>query len=306
MNFQIDAKIESWIKRVSPRIEASDTDTVAYVFGSEYLGRELSIGKIGAKGTKNILARNPESLFSFVIAAGGFFKGMAGNRDVFATPNKLSFIALPGEAINLLPASDSVSGYFFQISADYLLSEALLHGTQLPSLLTLHETIPGHEELILACANQLMKFSELADELSSLRIMEPLEQSIISLLATLVGVDPAALNPGKQNNIQPSYVQIALSYMEANLTNQLSLSDLCKACNVSSRTLQVSFQSVMESTPLQVLQELRFNRLKGLLSQGMDVKSACESVGLQHSGRISAKYKQMYGELPSHTRSKSI
>ena len=241
-----------------------------------------------------------------MITDGGFFKGMAGNRDVFATPNKLSFIALPGEAINLLPASDSVSGYFFQISADYLLSEALLHGTQLPSLLTLHETIPGHEELILACANQLMKFSELADELSSLRIMEPLEQSIISLLATLVGVDPAALNPGKQNNIQPSYVQIALSYMEANLTNQLSLSDLCKACNVSSRTLQVSFQSVMESTPLQVLQELRFNRLKGLLSQGMDVKSACESVGLQHSGRISAKYKQMYGELPSHTRSKSI
>ena len=306
MNFQIDTKIESWIKRFSPRIEASDTDTDAYVFGSEYLGRELSIGKIGAKGTKNILARNPESLFSFVITDGGFFKGMAGNRDVFATPNKLSFIALPGEAINLLPASDSVSGYFFQISADYLLSEALLHGTQLPSLLTLHETIPGHEELILACANQLMKFSELADELSSLRIMEPLEQSIISLLATLVGVDPAALNPGKQNNIQPSYVQIALSYMEANLTNQLSLSDLCKACNVSSRTLQVSFQSVMESTPLQVLQELRFNRLKGLLSQGMDVKSACESVGLQHSGRISAKYKQMYGELPSHTRSKSI
>ena len=304
MNFQIDAKIESWIKRVNPRIEASDAD--AYISGSEFLGRELSIGKIEAKGTKNILARNPESLFAFVIADGGFFKGIAGNRDVFTTPNKLSFIALPGEAINLVPASDSVSGYFFQISADYLLSEALLHGTELPSLLTLQETIPGHEQLILACANQLMKFSELADELSSLRIMEPLEQSIISLLATLVGVDPAAFNPGKQNNIQPSYVQIALSYMEANLTNQLSLSDLCKACNVSSRTLQVSFQSVMESTPLQVLQELRFNRLKGLLSKGMDVKSACESVGLQHSGRISAKYKQMYGELPSHTRSKSF
>lgn len=302
MSFRVDPGIEAWVRRANPRIVAISKDLSAHIVGSEFLGRNLSIVKISAKGASSILARNSDTLFSFAIADKGLYTGSAGNRDVFSTPNRFSFMALPGEAIKLIPNADCITGYIFQISSDYLLSEAVQHGTQLPSLVTLQDTIPGHEELILACANQLMKFSELADELSSLRIMEPLEESIVSLLATLVGVDPSILNPVKQSKSQPSYVQIALSYMEANITKSLTLSDLCMACNVSCRTLQVSFQSVMKSTPLQVLQELRFTRLRDLLLQGMDVRRACQSVGLQHNGRISAKYKQMYGELPSQTR----
>ena len=306
VTFQVDKNLVSWLKHINLRIEASSADISARLIGSEFKGRKLSIIKIGAKGASRILALNPDTSFSFAIADGGVFKGVAGDRDVFATPNRFSFMALPGEPVKIHPGADLISGYIFQISADYLLSEAVEHGTQLPSLVTLQETIPGHEQLILACANQLIKFSALADELSSLRIMQPLEESIVSLLATLVGVDPSALNPGKQNNSKPSYVQIALSYMENNLNQPINLSDLCIACNVSCRTLQVSFQTVMSSTPLQVLQELRFTRLRDLLLQGMDVGRACETVGLQHSGRISAKYKQMYGELPSHTRSRRL
>lgn len=302
MTFRVDPGLEAWVRRVNPRIAPISKDLSAHITGSVFHGNYLSIVKVSAKGASSILARNSDTLFSFAIADKGLFKGVAGNREVFSMPNRLSFMALPGEAIKLVPNADCITGYIFQLSSDYLLSEAVIHGTQLPSLASLQDTIPGHEQLILACANQLMKFSDLADELSSLRIMEPLEQSIVSLLATLVGVDPITLNPGKQSKSQPSYVQIALSYMEANISKPLTLSDLCMACNVSCRTLQVSFQSVMKHTPLQVLQELRFTRLRDLLLQGMDVKRACESVGLQHSGRISAKYKQMFGELPSHTR----
>jgi len=39
------------------------------------------------------------------------------------------------------------------------------------------------------------------------------------------------------------------------------------------------------------------------LLQGLEVGRACESVGLLHSGRISANYKRMFGELPRQTRS---
>ncbi len=62
----------------------------------------------------------------------------------------------------------------------------------------------------------------------------------------------------------------------------------------------------MGRTPLKVLQEIRFKKFRGLLLQGQDVGRACESVGLQQTGRVSGKYKQIFGELPRETRARAI
>ena len=305
MKLEVDQCLSAWVASIDPRFQSEVDDTTLAVTGSEYLGTNLSIVKVSCKGSvKSILARNPQDLFSFGISDVGLFRGMAGNREIFSNPQRLAFILLPGESIKLAPAAEFFSGYIFHIKSEYLLSESIKHGTQLPSLLTLHDAIPGHEQLVLACANQLLKFFALGDEVGSLRVLQPLEESIVSLLATLISVEPDVLVGGKQAQSQPSYVQIALSYMENNISENITLSDLCIACSVSGRTLQVAFQAVMSRTPLQVLQELRLNRLRDKIINGMDISSACEEVGLQHSGRISAKYKQLFGELPRNTRSR--
>ena len=274
--------------------------------GSKFIGEHLTIVKLEAQGINQALASNPIPWLTFGILESGSFTGSSGDREILARPQKFAFIALPGESVKLLPKLNSVTGYLFHISADYLIAEAVEHGTQSPSLLSLQETIPGHEELILACSNQLLKCSSLNNELSSSRIIQPLEQSIVSLLATLVGVESNVVLSQSGSGCRPSYVQIALTYMEDNISSAITLSDICVACNVSSRTLQVSFQAVMNQTPLQVLQELRLKKLRSYLSDGLDVGRACDQVGLQQSGRVSAKYKQLYGELPRDTRQRSL
>ena len=305
MNLKIDQCLSAWVARINPRFQSDADDASLEVTGSEYQGTNLSIIKVSSSGhLKSILARNPQNIFSFGISDVGLFRGLAGNREIFSNPQRFAFILLPGESIKLMPAAEFFSGYIFHIKSEYLLSESIKHGTQLPSLLTLQDAIPGHEQLILACANQLLKFFALGDEIGSLRILQPLEESIVSLLATLISVEPDLLASGKQAQSQPSYVQIALSYMENNISENITLSDLCIACSVSGRTLQVAFQAVMSRTPLQVLQELRLNRLRDKIINGMEISSACEQVGIQHSGRISAKYKQLFGELPRDTRSR--
>ena len=305
MNLEIDQCLSAWAARNSLRFQSDADDTPLVFTGSEYSGTNLSIIKVSSRGhPKCIFARNPQDLFTFGISDVGLFRGLAGNREIFSNPQRFAFILLPGESIKLMPAVEFFSGYIFHIQSEYLLSESIKHDTQLPSLLTLQDAIPGHEQLILACANQLLKFFALSDEIGSLRILQPLEESIVSLLATLISVEPDLLVSGKQSQSQPSYVQIALSYIENNISENITLSDLCIACSVSGRTLQVAFQAVMSRTPLQVLQELRLNRLRDKIINGMEISSGCEQVGIQHSGRISAKYKQLFGELPRNTRSR--
>ena len=303
---QVNESLVSWLSRIQIHIDPHELRDEPRLVGSEFEGEYLTIVRIEAEGLNRVLARNPDVWFTFGIFEDVCFPISSGKREIVARPQKLCFIALPGELINLRPDNSLVSGYLFHLSVEHLISQAVAHGTQYPSLLTLQDTIPGHEELILACSNQLIKFSALENELSSLRIMQPLEQSIISLLATLVGVDPHVLVPNAGDQSRPSYVQIALTYMEDHISRAITLSDICVACNVSARTLQVAFQSVMRQSPLQVLQELRFKKLRGFLFQGMDVGRACECSGLHLCGRVSGKYKQMFGELPRDTRLRAI
>jgi transcriptional regulator GlxA family with amidase domain len=164
--------------------------------------------------------------------------------------------------------------------------------------MSLADTLPGHESLLLACAKQMI-----IPEASAL-VVEPLEASVFSLLASLLAAEQKSVPSSLINaSTHSRYVQIALSYMEERLAEPITLRDLCNTCCVSARTLQISFQSVMNRPPLQVLHELRLTRLRELLLCGAKVATACKSVGLSPSGRLSASYQSMFGELPRQTRS---
>lgn len=302
MTFQVNKEIEPWILDSHMRVDPCESGPSPRVTGTDYIGKTISILKIELKNASRVLAINPEDSFCFCIAATGSFRGVAGSREIVMSPNRFAFLLVPGEAFKIIPNSDTITAYVYRLSAKFLLDEAVSHGTLLPSLLSLQDTIPDHEQLILACSKQLLKFSSIGDDLSDLRLLEPLEGSIVSLLATLVGLSSDFLPKTSSDPPQNIHVDVALAYMEDNIKSDISLRDLCIKCSVSSRTLQVSFQTVMSKTPLQALMELRLNRLHDLLLQGNEVGNACDQVGLRHCGRISAKYKDLFGELPRNTR----
>jgi hypothetical protein len=133
------------------------------------------------------------------------------------------------------------------------------------------------------------------------RLMRPLEDSILALLGNLVAGSRRQTEEPAEHP-QQLHVEKAMAFLEGHLGDPLTLADLCRVCNFSARTLQTSFQMVLNRTPVQAVQELRLSRLRELLLQRHDVASACELVGLAASGRMAANYKRMFGELPSQTR----
>ena len=98
-----------------------------------------------------------------------------------------------------------------------------------------------------------------------------------------------------------SYVDSAISFMEQSLTQPIGLGDLCEACHVSARTLQIAFRRLRDQTPMQVLRELRLKQMRYFLLQGEDVSVACLRSGLSPTGRTSALYLSFHGEYPSQT-----
>ena len=81
----------------------------------------------------------------------------------------------------------------------------------------------------------------------------------------------------------------------------MSLGDLCQACHVSARTLQIAFRQLRNETPMQALRGLRLKHMRSFLLQGEDVSVACLRSGLSSTGRTSALYQALYGEKPSQT-----
>lgn len=300
----LDAAIKGLIGNAEFHIDTSDRESHQNTFhGSGFFGERVALAKAELTGISRLLVRSPDDTLVIAIAESGKSAGVAAHNIVRIIPGRFSFLLLPHEVLKLTPQSPKITGYVFKFSAQAILEESLLHSTEDPSLSTLIDTLPGHETLLTACANQLIGFASY-DQKNSELLTQPLEASIFSLIASLVASTPKHnLAQGLPDaSTHSRYVQIALSYIEENIAESITLSDLCKACCVSARTLQISFQSVMNRSPLQVLQELRLTRLRDLLLGGADVSPACRQVGLQSSGRLSASYKKLFNELPRQTR----
>jgi AraC-like DNA-binding protein len=273
--------------------------------GQRFSGEAVSLLQLEAQGLTKILVRNHADQISFGIGDHGQCRGTAAGREFRLIPKRIGFILMPREVLALQVGSPRIGGLVIQLPVARLLEECSLHEIEDPDLLTLEDTIPGHEGLLLACAQQLLDLAGQPESPARARMVMPLEASILSLLASLVGSHRARRSSStglSSEQPQMGHVQTALAYLEANLSEPITLTDLCKACSISARTLQMAFQTVMNRTPLQVLQEMRLTRLRQLLQQRMDVRSACTQTGLQPTGRMAASYKRLFGELPRQTR----
>lgn len=102
----------------------------------------------------------------------------------------------------------------------------------------------------------------------------------------------------------PRGVRRALDAMHAAGAREIGLPELAKIAGMSGRALQRQFRSFLGKTPVEALQDIRFERARRQLLQGapglkvMDVAARC---GLTHFGRFSVEYRRRYGETPSQT-----
>jgi AraC-like DNA-binding protein len=127
-----------------------------------------------------------------------------------------------------------------------------------------------------------------------------------TLLATLRVADDFA--PDRSNRTRQSHslsVKAAEDYALSHADDALYVSDLCRAAEVSERTLEYAFKEVMGLTPMTYLVRLRLHRVRQALLAGTQgsttVSAEALNWGFWHFGEFSRAYKECFGELPSDT-----
>lgn len=125
------------------------------------------------------------------------------------------------------------------------------------------------------------------------------EQLLLHLLIAGQGMKDA---PGK--GVAPAVVTRAERYLKENSEEPLRLEDIAQAIGVPARTLLLSFQRFRGTSPMRYLRDLRLDRARALLAQGVggtSVTNVALDCGFTHFGRFSQYYGQRYGEAPSET-----
>lgn len=84
-----------------------------------------------------------------------------------------------------------------------------------------------------------------------------------------------------------------------------SVVELCQRLQVSRRTVQNSFRSVAETTPLNYLRCVRLNGVRRALASTraseLSIGDAAAQWGFFHLSHFAAEYQALFGELPSQT-----
>jgi AraC-like DNA-binding protein len=94
-------------------------------------------------------------------------------------------------------------------------------------------------------------------------------------------------------------------YLLAHPHREMELSDLCQLTGSSARSIAHACQTVLGTSPMRYLKQLRLNRARMLLRKGSrevtSVSECAHFAGFSHLGRFSADYRRTFGESPSQT-----
>lgn len=106
----------------------------------------------------------------------------------------------------------------------------------------------------------------------------------------------------------PRRLQRARDFIEANLQESISLDDIAGHSGTSLRNLSRMCQLQYGVSPMQLLRNLRLDRIRqDLLNASVDtsVSEVALRWGYAHLGRFAAAYRQRFGEAPNETRQAS-
>jgi AraC family ethanolamine operon transcriptional activator len=102
-------------------------------------------------------------------------------------------------------------------------------------------------------------------------------------------------------------VASAREHMLGHADEAIRVPELCAATGVSRRALQYAFEDVLHLSPVTYLRALRLNRVRAELLAGCadSVGDIAARWGFWHLSRFAAEYRELFGELPSATRTRA-
>lgn len=135
-------------------------------------------------------------------------------------------------------------------------------------------------------------------------------QHDIVMMALLEILKVETPQPAKRQSYhhRKKVVDCARQFLDSHLDEPVTVTQLCEITNVSRRTLQYSFESILGISPIQYLRMSRLNGVRRALVQVNHLSKNTETVssiasqwGFWHLSQFSKDYKQLFGEQPSQT-----
>jgi AraC-like DNA-binding protein len=270
-----------------------------------FQGGIASVSKVRTYGLATWQSHQPTTEISISISISGLYGGHIGSRSYSSTPGRLSFVSMPGDDQTSKIGSDETCGWMINLSCNKLLNEVTKLTQEEISPTRLTEALEGSESFLEGAAEHLLWLKRSSPQSWHQISAESTSAAMVSFVSSRI----VEMHGAQDNQVTPrslaAYVDTAMSFMESSYVRPLSLGDLCDACHVSARTLQVAFRQLRGETPMQALRGIRLDTMRALLLQGEDVAMASVKVGLSPTGRTAALYANMHGEKPSQTALRS-
>jgi len=146
------------------------------------------------------------------------------------------------------------------------------------------------------------------DILNNPLIRRNYDEALLNALLALPGTHTQFVTGDADQSLAPATVKLAEAYMEANISEPISVSDLLTICDCSRSALHESFRKFRNYTPMEFLARLRLEMIYSKLNnadKGTSVQSIAYACGFSHLGRFSAVYRKHFGELPRETLRRS-
>ncbi len=139
-------------------------------------------------------------------------------------------------------------------------------------------------------------------------IMEHLTSELPRKLLAMLD-PPVSADSKPLGHVASRALNKADQFIQAHLSEPVTVYDLCKATSASERTLQYAFKERFGVSPKQYLKALRLNGVHKELAQHKGdhtkVGDVASRWGFWHMSQFAKDYHQLFGELPSETLAKT-
>ena len=136
-------------------------------------------------------------------------------------------------------------------------------------------------------------------------LSDQIEQVLLTLLLEGVKDDVGAkVEATPASPALPYYVRRAEKFVAANAHLQIGMDELASASGVSTRALQYGFRAFLDTTPMQYLKRVRYERARALLLSGRcgrKIRDIAAEIGCANLSQFSRDYRSVFGETPSDT-----
>ena len=171
-------------------------------------------------------------------------------------------------------------------------------GGSLPRRLVARNIAPDRQARLIAAAAAVAQATRPGADPQHLQLAEG------RLLAEAVHLLPDSPAPASPADLSEQRVRDLEGWIETHLAEPITLGTLCRQAGVGARCLQRAFEHRRGMSPMRFVAERRLAATHQVLLRagpGASVTGIALANGFDHVGRFAQLYRQVFGELPSHT-----